>query len=164
MCIASYFYFFLLSVEAMNNFSKLFFILTVIFIIVGFIDLGIRIYIIRFKNNPVAEKTLSICYNCAVVLLPMVGALHVTSNTPFISPNPVSNWYHKHTFLGRGFGAWSSGHLLQVDSIKSHLGSEFKCTEVVDANQMLDSRKIKCYEERYSIILKYFLEIKSKEA
>jgi hypothetical protein len=94
----------------------------------------------------------------------MFLALHVSSNILSITPNSVSNWYHKHIFLGRGFGACSSGQLLQVDSIQTHLRSEFKYTEIVDANQMLGSKKIKCYAKSYNITLKDFPEIKPKEA
>jgi hypothetical protein len=107
-----YFYFFSLTVETMSNFSNLFYIITYIFIIVGFIDLGITVYIILFKNNSVIEVSINLCFHCATKVGYMFVALHVSSNIPSITPNSVSNWYHKHTFLGRGFGACSSGQLL----------------------------------------------------
>jgi hypothetical protein len=123
------YYFFSLTAKTMSNFSDLFYIITYIFIIVGFINLGITVYRILFKNNSVVEVAINLCFHCAMKVGYMFIALHVSSNIPSITPNSVSNWYHKHTFLGRGFGARSSGQLLQVDSIKTHLGSEFKYTE-----------------------------------
>jgi hypothetical protein len=100
-----YFYFFSLDVDNMNNFSNLFYAITYVFIIVGIIDLGITLYIIFFKNNPVIEMCLNVCYHCATKGLSLAGALHISSNVPFISPNLVSNWYHQNSPLGRGYGA-----------------------------------------------------------
>ena len=146
-----YFYFFSLTVETMNTFSTLFYTITYIFIIVGFVDLGITIYIILYKNTPVTDAILSLCVNCVTKLGPMAGALHVSSNIPFIAPNPVSNFYHMHTYFGRGYGAWSTGQLLQVDYMKTRLGGNFEYREIVDANRMLDPVKMQKYAQENNI-------------
>jgi hypothetical protein len=146
-----YFYFFSLTVEEMNVFSSLFCFITYIFILVGFVDLGITIYIILYKNTPVRDALLSLCVNCVTKVGPMLGALHVSSNVPFISPNPISNWYHKHTYFGRGFGAWSTGQLLEVDYMKTRLGGRFEYKEIVDENLMIDPDKMERYAKEKGI-------------
>lgn len=69
----------------MNNVAGIFHAITYVFIIVGFIDIGITLYIIFYKNIPVIEVAANVCYHCATKALPLVGALHVSSNVPFIS-------------------------------------------------------------------------------
>ena len=129
------------------------------FILVGIVDLGIILYIIFKKNKPVIETLASVCYHCATKGAPMVGALHMSSNVPFISPNPVTNCYHKFSPLGRGYGAWSTGQLLQVDYLKTQLGSEFNYKDVVDQNEMLSPTKLKSYAKDHGIDVKTLLEI-----
>ena len=80
-------------------------------------------------------------------------------NVPFISPNPVTNCYHKFSPLGRGYGAWSTGQLLQVDYLKTQLGSEFNYKDVVDQNEMLSPTKLKSYAKDHGIDVKTLLEI-----
>nr|WAJ48211.1 hypothetical protein CCFAOBFC_00044 [Haslea ostrearia] len=99
-----YFYFFSLDTDSMNNFANLFYGITYIFVLVGLIDLGITLYIIFYKNHPVVESIANVCYHCATKGIPIFGALHVSSNVPFIAPNSVSNGYHKFSPLGRGYG------------------------------------------------------------
>jgi uncharacterized membrane protein len=154
-----YIYFFSLKAENLEAFSTIFYFVTYSFIVVGFMDLAITLYIIFFKNTPVIEVAANVCYNCFSKRIPMLGALHVSSNVPFIAPNPVSNWYHKHTYLGRGYGAWSSGPLLQVDYIKTQLGGEFDYQKVIDQHKMLDPKKIKEYSEQHNISYKNLLSL-----
>ena len=138
-----YFYFFSLDVKNMDSVAGLFYGITYIFILVGLIDLGITLYIIFYKNNPVIETVANACYHCVTKGLPMIGALHISSNVPFIAPNPVSNGYHKYSPLGRGYGAWSTGQLVQIDYLKTHLGGEFNYKEIIDSNNMVDPEKLK---------------------
>ena len=137
----------------MKTFQNLFYTITYVFILSGLIDLGITLYIIFYKNNPVIEVAANVCYHCVTKGLSLVGALHVLFNVPFITPNPVSNSYHIYTPLGRGYGAWSSGQLLQIDYIKTNLGSEFNYKEVVDSNNMLHPNKILSYAEKHNLKL-----------
>lgn len=153
-----YFYFFSLDVGNMNDFANLFYGISYIFIIVGFIDLGITWYIILYKNHPIIETITNLCYHGATKGLPLMGALHISSNVPFISPNPVSNGYHKYSPLGRGYGAWSSINLVEIDYLKSHLGKKFDYTEVIDTNRMVDPTKLKDYAKNNSIDIKTFLD------
>lgn len=154
-----YFYFFSLDVDNMNNFANFFYGITYIFVIVGFIDLGIILYIIFYKNNPVIETVANVCYHCATKGLPLIGALHVSSNVPFISPNPVSNGYHKYSPLGRGYGVWSTGQLLQIDYLKTNLGKNFNYTEIINTDKMVDPTKLKNYAKNNGIDTKTFLDL-----
>lgn len=156
-----YFHFFLLDTDSMDNFANLFYGITYIFILIGFIDLGIILYIILYKNYPVIETAANVCYHCVTKGVPIFGALHISSNVPFITPNPVSNGYHKYSFLGRGYGAWSTGQLVQIDYIKTHLGGEFNYKDVVDQNSMIDPKKLKTYAINHGIEIKTFLKLAS---
>ena len=44
--------------------------------------LGIIIYIILYKNDPVKKAVVSLCYNCVTKGIPMLSALHMCSNVP----------------------------------------------------------------------------------
>ena len=146
-----YFYFFSLDIEKMSSVGDIFYAITYIFIIAGFIDLGIILYIIFYKNNPVVEVAANVCYHCVTKGLPLAGALHVSSNVPFISPNPLSNEYHKWSPIGRGYGVWSSGQLLQIDYLKTHLGKNFNYHEIIDADKMVDPTKLKMYAQKKTL-------------
>jgi hypothetical protein len=89
--ILFYLYFFSLDADSMDNFANFFYGITYTFVFVGFVDLGITLYIIFYKNHPVIETVANVCYHCVTKGLPMVGTLHVSSNVSFIAPNPVSN-------------------------------------------------------------------------
>lgn len=154
-----YFYFFSLDVEKMSNAGDIFYAITYLFIIVGFIDLGITLYIIFFKNNPVIEVAANVCYHCATKGLPLVGALHVSSNVPFISPNPLSNGYHKFSPLGRGYGVWSTGQLLQIDYLRTNLGKSFNYHEIIDADKMVCPTKLKTYAQNNNISVQTLLNL-----
>ena len=154
-----YFYFFSLDVEKMNNVAGIFHAITYVFIIVGFIDIGITLYIIFYKNIPVIEVAANVCYHCATKALPLVGALHVSSNVPFISPNPVSNGYHKFSPLGRGYGVWSTGQLLQIDYLKTNLGKNFNYHEIIDTDKMVDPTKLKTYAQKNGVNVQTLLDL-----
>lgn len=151
-CFYIYF-FFLLSPESIEQYSFVFFTLTYIFILTNLMDLGIIIYIILYKNDPVKEAVFSLCYHCVTKGLPAFGALHMSSNVPMISPNPITNYYHLWSPLGRGYGAYSSGQLLQVDFMKTKLGGNFDYTQCLDSNKFLDPQKIAVYAEKNGINL-----------
>ena len=154
-----YFYFFSLDVEKMNNVAGIFYAITYVFIIVGFIDIGITLYIIFYKNNPVIEVAANVCYHCATKALPLVGALHVSSYVPFISPNPVSNGYHKFSPLGRGYGAYSTEQLLQIDHLKTNLGKNFNYHEIIDTDKMVDPTKLKTYAQKNGVNVQTLLDL-----
>ena len=149
----SYIYFLLLSPESLEQYSFVFFAMTYIFILTNLIDFGIIIYIIFYKKDPVKETVISFCYHCVTKGIPSLGALHMSSNVPMISPNPVSNYYHLWSPLGRGYGAYSSGQLFQVDFLKTKLGSNFDYTQCVDQNKFLDPQKVATYAEKSGVNL-----------
>jgi hypothetical protein len=140
----------------MNNVADFFYGITYMFVLVGLIDLSIILYIIFYKNNPVIETVANVCYHCAAKGLPMVGALHISSNVPFIAPNLVSNGYHIYSPFGRGYGAWSTGQLVQIDYLKTHLGGIFDYKEIIDQNNMVDPSKLKNYSNKHGIDFKTF--------
>ena len=146
-CFYIYF-FFLLTPESLEEYSFVFYTLTYIFILTNFMDLGIVIYIILYKNDPVKEAILNVCYHCVTKALPALGALHMSSNIPMVSPNPITNYYHLWSPVGRGFGAYSSGQLLQVDFMKTKLGGNFDYTQCLDSHKFLDPEKIAIYSEK----------------
>jgi len=149
-CFYIYF-FYLLSPENIEQYGFVFFTITYIFILTNLIDLGIVIYIILYKNDPVKEAVINLCYNCATKGIPALGALHMSSNVPMISPNPVTNYYHLYSPLGKGYGAYSSGQLIQVDFLKTQLGGKFDYTECLDSNRFLDPKKIQIYAQKNNI-------------
>jgi hypothetical protein len=89
----------------------------------------------------------------------MIGALHVSSNVFFIASNPVSNLYHKYTFLGKSYSAWSSGQLLQIDYIKTHLRAKFDSTKIIDQNKRVDPIKFKNYAKNNDFDVKIFMDL-----
>jgi len=150
LTILFYFYFFSLDPKVMHDLSDLFYGVTYTFVIAGLIDMGISLYIIFYKNNPVIETVANVCYQCVKGLVP-IGALHMSCNVPFIAPNKVSNFYHIYSPLGRGYGVWSSGQLLQIDYIKTQLGGEFDYTKIIDSNNMVNPAKLKQYANGHKI-------------
>jgi hypothetical protein len=152
-----YIYFFMLQTEDLHSLSNAFFMITYAFIVIGFIDLGITLYIIFFKNNPVIEVAMNVCYHCVTKGGVVFLALHTSSNALVFEPNPVSNCYQKYSPVGRGYGAWSSGQLIQIDMLKTQLGGEFNYRQVVDHNNMLDPKRIKAYCEQHNISYKNLL-------
>lgn len=72
--------------------------------------------------------------------LPIFGALHVISHVPFIEPNILSNTYHRVSPIGRGYGAHSTRQLLQIDCIKTKLGSNFDYRDIIDTKSMVGLR------------------------
>ena len=56
LTILFYLYFFSLDPKAMYDLSNIFYGVTYTFVIAGLIDMGISLYIIFFKNNPVKGK------------------------------------------------------------------------------------------------------------
>jgi hypothetical protein len=70
------------NIEAITRLGNLFYVIAYLFIVVSAIDLGITLYIIFFKNTPVTELLVNVCYHCTVKGLPMVGMLHMSSNVP----------------------------------------------------------------------------------
>lgn len=147
------YFFFLLSPESIEQYSFVFFTITYIFILTNLMDLGIIIYIILYKNDLVKEAVVSLCYHCVTKGIPTLGALHMSSNVPMISPNPITNYYHLWSPLGRGYGAYSSGQLLQVDFMKTKLGGNFDYTQCLDSNKFLDPQKIAVYAEKNDLNL-----------
>jgi len=150
LTILFYLYFFSLDPKVMHDFSNVFYGVTYTFVIAGLIDMGVSLYIIFFKNNPVIEIAANVCMQCAKGLVPL-GALHMSCNVPFIAPNKVSNVYHMYSPIGRGYGAWSSGQLLQIDYVKTQLGAEFDYKKIVDSDNMVDPGKLKQYANNHSI-------------
>ena len=147
-CFYIYF-FFLLSPESIEQYSFVFFTLTYIFILTNLMDLGIIIYIILYKNDLIKETVFSLCYHCVTKSIPTLGVLRMSSNNvPMISPNPVTNYYHLWSPLGRGYGAYSSGQLIQVDYMKTKLRGDFDYTQCLDSNKFLDQKKIAIYAEK----------------
>ena len=135
-CFYIYF-FFLLSPESIEQYSFVFFTLTYIFILTNLMDLGIIIYIILYKNDPIKEAVFSLCYHCVTKSIPTLGALRMSSNNvPMISPNPVTNYYHLWSPLSRGYI-----ELIQVDYMKTKLGGNFDYTQCLDSNKFLDKKK-----------------------
>lgn len=112
--------------------------------------MGISVYIIFFKNTPTTHPSINLLIQDGK-LVSAVGALHVTSGAPILEPNKLSNTYNIYSPLGRGYGAWSSGQLIQIDCIKTELGGKFDATKVVDSNGMLDPIKIKQYAKANNI-------------
>lgn len=147
------YFFFLLNPENLEQYSFLFYTVTYTFILTNLMDLGIIIYIILYKNDPVKEAVISFCYHCITKGLPTLGALHMSSNVPMISPNPVTNFYHLWSPLGRGYGAYSSGQLLQIDFIKTKLGSNFDHTQCLDKHAFIDPQKLAIYAEKNGVNL-----------
>ena len=88
-----YLFFFSLDPSEMDRFTNFFYGSTYIFMLTGCIDLGITLYIIFYKNNPIIETGMNVCYHCITKGIPLFGALHISSNVPFIRPNIVSNTY-----------------------------------------------------------------------
>jgi len=150
LTILFYLYFFSLDPKVMHDLSNIFYGVTYTFVIAGLIDMGISLYIIFFKNNPVIEVAANVCMQCAKGLVPL-GALHMSCNVPFIAPNKVSNFYQMYSPIGRGYGVWSSGQLLQIDYMKTQLGGEFDYTKVIDSNNMVNPSKLRQYANDNSI-------------
>jgi hypothetical protein len=96
---------------------------------------------------------ISFCYHCVTKGIATVGALHMSANVPIISPNSVTNTYHLWSPLGRGYGAHSTGQLIQVDSMKTKLGSQFDYNQCVDKTNYLDQSKIDAYAKQNNINL-----------
>lgn len=134
----------------MHDLSNIFYGVTYTFVIAGLIDVGISLYIIFFKNNPVVEVAANVCMQCVKVLVP-IGAFHLSCNVPFIAPNKLSNVYHVYSPMGRGYGVWSSGQLLQIDYLKTQLGGQFDYTKVIDSKNMVSPAKLRQYANGYSI-------------
>ena len=153
VCFYIYFFYFL-APENIEKYSFILFSVTYIFLVTNLIDLGIITFIILYKNEPVGQKVMMFCYNCVIKGVPALGALHMSSNVPMISPNPVSNFYHLYSPAGRGYGAYSSVQLLQVDLMKTELCGEFDYTKCVDSNNFLDSKKMSAYAKEEGIDLK----------
>ena len=151
-CFYIYF-FFLLNPESLEQYSFLFFTITYIFILTNLMDLGIIIYIILYKNDPVKEAAASFCFHCVSKGIPAFGALHMSANVPMISPNPITNYYHLWSPLGRGYGVYSSGQLLQIDYLKTKLGSNFDYTQCLDKHKFVDPQKLTTYAGRNNINL-----------
>ncbi len=147
------FFFYALNAEQLEQYSFLFFSITYTFVISNFIDLIIIIYIILYKNNPIRETILNVCYHCVNKGVFAFGALHMSSNVQLINPNSVTNFYHLWSPLGRGYGAHSSDQLLQVDILKTHLGSKFDYTACIDEYKYLEPEKIKSYAKQQNIDL-----------
>ena len=158
-----FFYFYLFSKSQIVQFENIFYIITYICIFIAVIDLLIIFYIIFYKNKPVKETAATVIYYSVVKIIPIFGVLHVSSNVPIISPNPVSNFYHKYTFFGRGYGAWSSGQLIQIDYLKTHLGSKFNYKEIIDDDYMIDPQKLKNYFEKNNLNFTQSLETSYKK-
>jgi hypothetical protein len=156
-CFYVYF-FYILDPKSLEQYSFVFFTLTYLFILTSLMDLGIIIYIILYKNNPVKETFINCCYHCVTKGIPALGALHMSSNIPMISPNPVTNYYHLWSPLGRGYAAYSSSQLLQVDIIKTNLGDKFDYTQCIDSNKFLDPQKIATYAKKHKINIKFLIE------
>jgi hypothetical protein len=131
----------------------MFYGITYTFVLTTLLDLGITIYIIIYKNNPVKEVAMNVCYHCISKGVPLVGALHISSNVPLISPNPVSNTYHLYSPLGRGYGSHSSMNLFQADVLKGNLGSNFDSSQCVDETRYLEPNKIQAYAKKNNINL-----------
>lgn len=143
-------------IELIKKLENIYLSITYVFIIVMLIDLGITIYIILYKNNPVYNNTIiTICYSCVSKGLPVLLGLHVTSHTLYISPNFVSNTYNIYSPIGRGFGVWSSDQLLHIDHLKTHLGKNFNINEIIDENKMVDQIKLENYEKKCGLDFKY---------
>lgn len=77
----------------MHNLSNIFYTITYIFMLINLIDLVIILYIIYYKNHPIIEVAANTCYHCITKGVPLVGALHISSNIFIIKPNLISNWY-----------------------------------------------------------------------
>jgi len=150
LTILFYFYFFSLDPKVMHDLSDLFYGVTYTFVIAGLIDMGISLYIIFYKNNPVIEVAANVCWQCSKGLVPL-GALHMSCNVPFIAPNKVSNFYHIYSPLGRGYGVWSSGQLLQIDYLKTQLGGEFNYKKIIDSDNMVNPAKLQQYANGHKI-------------
>ena len=52
--------------------------------------------------------------------------------------------------IGRGYGVWSSGQLLQIDYMKTQLGGEFDYTKIIDSNNMIDPYKLEEYANSHA--------------
>lgn len=158
LTILFYLCFFSQDPKVMHDLSNIFYAITYTFILAGLVDMGVSLYIIFFKNNPVIEVAANVCMQCVKGLVPL-GALHVSSNVPFIAPNKVSNLYHMYSPVGRGYGVWSSGQLLQIDYLKTQLGGEFDYKKVIDSNYMVNPSKLKQYANGYSISPKVLISV-----
>lgn len=150
------YFFFFLDKANIHDWGQLFYGITYTYIISVLIDLGITIYIILYKNNPVIEVIGNFCYHCATKAGFALGALHVSSNVMLISPNIVSNSYHKYSPLGRGYSAWGAGQLYQVDWLASNLGEKFDYKQVIDSNKMLNPQKLTQYSKHHNLDMNAF--------
>ena len=124
----------------------------IMFVYMLFVDYIITIYVIIYKNNPVAEVFSSVCYHTVTKGLPVFGMLHLSSNTPMILPNPVSNMYHMYSPVGRGYGIHSIQTLAELEHVKGNLGGRFNYKAVIDDKGFIDSKKLKAYMEKENII------------
>jgi hypothetical protein len=136
-----FYYFSLADIEHIKSLSNLFLSITYAFVIVTFIDIGICLYIIFFKNNPVIGAFENVCIQCLKGGTAL-GALHVSSHALVMEPNAVSNFYNIHTPFGRGYGSESSFLLWKVDWAKGQMEpGEFDYKRVIDEKTRLISNK-----------------------
>lgn len=132
---------FLLDASIVRNFISVFNGIFYLFLIVSPIDLLITIYIILYKNTPVNETLSNIGYHFFTKGLPFLCSLHVYSNVCDMRPDIVSNFYHKYSPFGRGFGSYSLINIEQIDIIKSQLGEKFDYTAIINEKKMVDPDK-----------------------
>jgi len=150
-----YIYFLVLaSPENAEQCSFLFLPITYLFILGNLVDFSITTYIILYKNEPVKDFLMTLCHNCLTKAAPALGALHMSSNVPMVSPNPITNQYHLSSPVGRGYGAHSSMQLLQVDLLKTELGGNFDYHQCIDDKKFLHPQKMQAYSQKCGINLK----------
>ncbi len=146
-----FFFFFFLSESQMKLYETLFFRVTYFFVILMFFELFITMYIIFYKNKPVQETFATVAYHAFMKVGAAVGVIHFSSHVPFFEPNPVSVGYHKYSPLGRGYGTWSTNQLLQIDFLKTKLGSDFNFKEIIDDNKMVNPTKLENYFKKHNL-------------
>jgi hypothetical protein len=140
----------------MVEWEKVFFVITYSFIIITIVDIIITVYIILYKNKPITETVATMTFQIITKAASAMGALHMAAHVPMIEPNVVTNNYHKYSPIGRGYGASSTGQLLQIDYLKTLLGSKFDYKQIIDENQMVDPKLLDDYFHKNNLELKTF--------
>jgi len=145
------FFFFFLSESQMKQYETIFFRVTYFFVILMFFELFITMYIIFYKNKPIKETFVAVAYHAFIKVGTAVGVVHFSSHVPFFEPNPLSVGYHQYSPLGRGYGTWSTNQLLQIDLLKTKLGSDFNYQEIIDENKMVNPTKLENYFKKHNL-------------
>ena len=97
-----------------------------------------------------------LCFKVAAFGGTSLFTLHATSTAIIFSPNDLSNFYNKHSPLGRGFGVYGQKQVLMYDHLQSHLPDSTVRSDVIPniitADKMLSTEKMLEYGGKNGVV------------